>query len=96
MSYKVQVLPEATEETIEVFTYYEEGRSGLGLRFLEALNDCYQSLAHNPSGQKRKGDFRHAMLLKFPYRVVYEVRGQHVIIYQVRHTSRVPSKKFGP
>ncbi|MCC6576505.1 MAG: hypothetical protein IT228_04100 [Flavobacteriales bacterium] len=36
------------------------------------------------------------MVHKFPYRVVYEVRGQLVLIYQVRHTSRKPHPRFGP
>ena len=96
MSYTVQVLPEATEEVAEIYAYYEGEEPGLGHRFQQALNECYQSLALNPSGQKRKGDFRHSMVHKFPYRVVYEVCGQLVLIYQVRHTSRKPSKKFGP
>ena len=80
MSFTVQVLPEATEEVGVIFGYYEGGKPGLGHRFQHALNDCCQSLALNPSGQKRKGDFRHAMVHKFPYRVVYEVRGQLVLI----------------
>ena len=96
MSYKVQVLAEATEEVGAIFAYYESEKSGLGHRFQQALDKCYQGLALNPSGQKRKGDFCHAMVHKFPYRIVYEVRGKLVIIYQVRHTSRKPSKKFGP
>ncbi|MBL0128719.1 MAG: type II toxin-antitoxin system RelE/ParE family toxin [Flavobacteriales bacterium] len=96
MSYTVQVLPEATEEIGEIFTDYERGKPGLGHRFLQALNACYQSLALSPSGQKRKGDFRHAMVHKFPYRVVYEVRGHLVVVYQVRHTSRKPHPRFGP
>jgi len=96
MSYTVQVLPEATEEVGEIFAYYEGEKPGLGHRFQQVLNECYRSLALNPSRPKRKGDFRHAMVHKFPYRVVYEVREQLVIVYQVRHTSRKPHPRFGP
>ncbi|MBK9275185.1 MAG: type II toxin-antitoxin system RelE/ParE family toxin [Flavobacteriales bacterium] len=96
MSYTVLVLPEATEEVAEIFTYYEGEKPGLGYRFQDALTDCYRSLALNPSGQKRKGDFRHAMVHQFPYRVVYEVREHLVLIYQVRHTRRKPHPRFGP
>jgi hypothetical protein len=28
--------------------------------------------------------------------VVYEVHGQQVIVYQLRHTSRQPDSRFGP
>ncbi len=79
-----------------IFGYYEDKKSGLGKRFQQALNACYEDLALDPWRQKRKGVFRHAMIQKFPYRVVYEVHGKRVIVYQVRHTSRKPSKKFGP
>ena len=96
MSYTVQVLPEATVEVGEIFAHYEMEKPGLGHRFQKALGECYTSLALNPAGQKRKGDFRHAAIKKFPYRVVYEVHDRYVVIYQVRHTSRKPSKKFGP
>lgn len=68
----------------------------MGHRFQQALNECYQSLAQNPSRPIRKGEFRHAMVRKFPYRVVYELRGQLLLIYQVRHTSRMPHPRFGP
>lgn len=36
------------------------------------------------------------MLHKLKYRVVFDVEGDTVFVYQVRHTSRKPSKKFGP
>jgi len=97
MSYTVLVLPEATEEVREIFAYYEEKKRGLGHRFQQALDECYQDLAHNPLLRpKRKGDFRHAMVHKFPYRAVYEVREELVLVYQVRHTSRMPHPRFGP
>lgn len=96
MTFTVQVMPEATDEVADIFAYYEGEKPGLGLRFLSALDACYQSLALNPAGEKRKADFRHAMVHRFPYRVAYEVRGQLVLIYQVRHTSRKPHPRFGP
>ena len=62
-----------------------------------ALKECYDSIQSNPRGyQVRKGDCRHVMLRKFPYRVVYEIDGHEVFIYRVVHTERKPSKKFGP
>ncbi|MEO8069125.1 MAG: type II toxin-antitoxin system RelE/ParE family toxin [Flavobacteriales bacterium] len=70
---------------------------GLGLRFLDDLQRCFTFIRDNPSGfQLRKEDFRHAMLDDFPYRVVFKIKGGDVYIYQVRHTSRRPSKRFGP
>jgi len=59
--------------------------------------DFYASIKADPYGfQLRKGGYRHAMLHRLKYRVVFEVEGNKVFVYQVRHTSRKPSKKFGP
>ena len=36
------------------------------------------------------------MLQRLKYRVVYRVDGSAIYVVQVRHTSRKPSKRFGP
>lgn len=36
------------------------------------------------------------MLDDFPYRVTFKIKGEEVFVYQVCHTSRKPSKRFGP
>ena len=95
MSFKVQVMPEAVQEVTDIFVHHEGVATGLGERFLNALDNCFADLAVNPWREKRKADLRHALVSRFPYRVVYEVHGQQVIVYQVRHTSRQPDSRFG-
>lgn len=96
MTYSLEVQPEATEEVSEIYAYYESQSRGLGDQFLLALTACYVALQTNPFYQRRKDVFRHTMVRKFPYRVAFEITAQRVIVYQVRHTSRKPSMKFGP
>lgn len=36
------------------------------------------------------------MVEKFPFRVVFVIEGSTVFVYQIRHTSRRPSQRFGP
>ena len=97
MKYALQVDPKVVKEVRMVYQYREGEKKGSGDRFIDALVDCYASIKANPYGsQVRKGGYRHAMLHKQKYRVVYEVEGNTVFVYQVRHTSRRPSKKFGP
>lgn len=98
MNYTLVVRDAAVEDAAEAFSWYETQKSGLGMRFLLALDDCYAFIEANPLGyQLRKDDFRYARVEGFRYyRVVYGVVGTNISIYQVRHTSRRPTKRFGP
>ncbi|MBX2980797.1 MAG: type II toxin-antitoxin system RelE/ParE family toxin [Flavobacteriales bacterium] len=87
----------AVREFSAVAIWYEQRSTGLGHRFLDELQRCFLYIQRNPQGfQVRKGEFRHALLEGFPYRVVYKIKGNEVYIYQVRHTSRRPGKRYGP
>lgn len=97
MNYRMVVRGSAARDVLEAFFWYHTIRPQLGDRFMAALKECYDSIEAGPQGyQIRKGDFRHAMLRKFPYRVVYEIDGQEVFIYRVIHVKRKPHPKYGP
>ncbi|HQW04665.1 MAG: type II toxin-antitoxin system RelE/ParE family toxin [Flavobacteriales bacterium] len=97
MSFGVVVRDSAAKDVLEAFFWYHTIRPQLGERLMAALKECYDSVEANPYGyQPRKGNFRHAMLRKFPYRMVYEIVGQEVFIYRIVHVKRKPSRKFGP
>lgn len=94
--HKVIVQPEAQEEVNAIRTHQNGLDPKRGQRFIEAFEACLEQLKANPSFQKRKGNYRHLMLHKLPYRVAFEVEEGTVYVYQVRHTSRKPSEKYGP
>ncbi|MBS1546322.1 MAG: type II toxin-antitoxin system RelE/ParE family toxin [Bacteroidetes bacterium] len=97
MKYRLRVRAIAVREFSAVAIWYERRSTGLGHRFLDELQDCFQHIALNPQGfQLREGAYRHALLDNFPYRVVYKIKDGEVFVYQVRHTSRKPNKRFGP
>jgi len=97
MTYRLRVRAIAVREFTAVAIWYERRSTGLGHRFLNELQNCFQYIARNPHGfQLREGAYRHAVLEGFPYRVVYKIKEGDVFFYQVRHTSRKPSKHFGP
>jgi plasmid stabilization system protein ParE len=97
MSFVLRIRPIVTRETAEVYGYHEGKRKGLGDRFLKALREAYRDIEDNPLGyQLRYDNYRHVMVPGFRYRVVFEVEGDEVHVYQLRHTSRKPSKRFGP
>lgn len=95
--YELFVRDEAQEETEEIRKWYEAKDPGLGDRFIDALEETYKGLRSTPFYQVRKNIYRHVQIEGFPYyRAVYAVDGDRITVYQVRHTSRRPSRKFGP
>ena len=97
MSHRLHVRAIAVREYSAAAIWYEHRSKGLGHRFLDELQQCFMLVRNTPLGfQLRMHDFRHAMLENFPYRVVFKIKDNDVFVYQVRHTSRRPSKRFGP
>ncbi|MBL0128175.1 MAG: type II toxin-antitoxin system RelE/ParE family toxin [Flavobacteriales bacterium] len=97
MSYTLVVKPEAIAETAEIYAYHKQIGQALADRFDKELDACYAFITRNPTGyQIRKKNYRHVMVRKFRYRVVYALIGQDVVVFQVRHTSRKVSEELGP
>ena len=96
MKYSVKVLPEAIEDISIAFNWYERKKIGLGDRFLSELTEYYIRLEINPFTYSKINDqFRHAILRKFPYVIVYRIVNEDVIVYSVFHTSRSPKQNLG-
>jgi hypothetical protein len=97
MSYRLVVRPKAAQEAIEAYIWFEMRTPGRGERFFDAVDECYGYITHNPLGfQLRKQHYRHAMVAGFDFRIVFAIVGETVQVFQIRHTSRRPSKRFGP
>ncbi|MCO6482691.1 MAG: type II toxin-antitoxin system RelE/ParE family toxin [Flavobacteriales bacterium] len=96
-AYALVVRDEAQEEAEAIKLWYEGQSPGLGERFTNALERTLRQIRDTPSFQVRKGIYRHVLVRGFSrYRVVYTVDDDVITIYQVRHTSRKPSSRFGP
>ncbi len=96
MSYELEIKAVAIRQAAKVYAYYQAKVPGLGERFISEISAAYATLKINPSFQVRKTPFRYLRLRKFPYRLIYEVQGRTVIVYQVRHLSRKSHPRFGP
>lgn len=94
--HNVIILSEALAEVDAIRRYQTAQGPQRGQRFMDAFQACLLELRSTPSFQKRKGKYRYVALGKLPFRIVFSVQAHDVIIHQVRHTSRKPSKKFGP
>ena len=93
--YRLIIRQTATEMAKDDFDWYEEQKFGLGNSFLDELRSCYEKIKTAPvSYTKIKKNFRHILLKKFPYIIVYEIIDDDVVVHAVFHTSRNPKKKF--
>ncbi len=99
MSFTVIVKQEAHQDTIDAYNYYEEKLTGLGERFLDALQQRYKELSANPTfygyiDEDPLKILRDVKLEKFPFVVVFEIIENQVVVYAVHNTYKHPRNKL--
>ena len=96
MKYKIIIRPEAENDLVDVFAWYEDRRKGLGYDFLLQVYAGIRFIEHNPEIHpvEYKGTRKH-LTKKFPYKIVCHVDGEKIIVLAVIHgkRSRVIIKK---
>jgi len=94
MAYKIEVRHLATLEAIEAFDWYELQKEGLGVEFLDELEQFYKSLLHNPHTHSYYDKpVREGKVNRFPYTIVYEVFDSVIVVYSVFMNKRDPVRK---
>lgn len=95
MNYSIRFREDVFSEINAVYDWYELQSRGLGKLFLEELESCFENIRPNPFlFEKKYKKFRQALTKKFPYLVIFEIEGDSIIIYHIRHTSRNPKLKY--
>ena len=86
------VIPPATAQDLDDgYYWYERQKSGLGPRFLSAVNATLQSIQRTPAGyQSVYQNYRKAVVGRFPYVILYREEVDQIFISAVFHTSRSP------
>ena len=83
--------PGASEELIEAARFYETRETGLGRRFLDAVDASLAFLRDNPTLRSADERGRRRWLVhKFPYLIIYKLEDPFFHILAVAHTSRKP------
>lgn len=91
MSYRLVVRPEVDADLIEAEAWYEQQEAGLGREFLKAARETIDRLSANPllyQIRSRRKQVRWAYPRRFPYRIVFRVIGDTVVVYAVVHAAR--------
>jgi toxin ParE1/3/4 len=83
---------EVPDDLADAVAWYQDRQPGLGLRFLELVEETLARIEENP---RQFGvlyrDLRRALLPRpFPYQIFFRVHGEFVDIYAIVHTARHP------
>ena len=89
----LELRDEAWLEWQEASLYYDLEKQGLGERFDKAVLAALEHLTTITAKYRiRENGFRYAPVARFPYRIVFELDGDTVVVYNIYHTSRKPLK----
>jgi toxin ParE1/3/4 len=91
VSYRLIVRPEVDADVLEAEAWYEQQEEGLGREFLRDARDTIDNLSANPliyQVRSRRHQVRWAFPHQFPYRIIFRVIDDTVVIYAVVHAAR--------
>jgi len=81
--------PEADQELTDAAVWYDQQRSGLGSRYLDAVDAGLQHLAENPECGTIVDDLcRMLRISRFPYGLIFRDRMSETQVIAVHHLSR--------
>lgn len=91
MKYRIIIRPESEKDLLEAFSWYEDKRYGLGHDFLLQFEAGLSFIQRNPKiyPSEYKGTRRH-LTKRFPYKIIYWIECDNIIILAVIHNKRNP------
>lgn len=91
MSCQLLVRPEVEADIAEAEAWYEERQEGLGKEFTRTVRDALRQLPINPLIYRlrhRRLGVRWFYPPRFPYRIVYCIEGDIIVVYAVLHAKQ--------
>ena len=90
---KLRIRLAALQDMDDAYAWYETQKPGLGEDFLQAVDDVMASLVESPMRYRVLVlDTRQALVRRFPYRVLYRILGDEVVVVACFHASRDPRR----
>jgi len=81
----------AGKEFLETRDYYDDLVFGLGEKFVTEVERCLNIIKTNPLAYPvTKQNVRKAVIIKFPFSILYRVDGNVIYILAVMHQKREP------
>lgn len=90
MKYTVEFRKEALQDIVNIISWYENHREGLGDEFFISLEKSKHQLEQNPTQFiKKYKQIRKAIMSRFPYLIYYKIeKPRRVIVFAVLHMKR--------
>ncbi len=93
MTWKVITRSRAKADLRHIRDWYEKQSDGLGDQFLSTFDESIVKLQRNPHVcQLFYKRFRQLLTPVFPYRVLYAIHDETVVIYRVLHSAQDHTK----
>ena len=88
---RLVIRPEAERELLEAQAWYELQSPGLGFEFARNADAAIANILRNPYAfQQIEGEFRRAMVRRFPYRVIFLASASEILVVSCFHHRREP------
>ena len=91
MTFRLVVRPEVDKDLREAEAWYDEREPGVGQKFLRDVIETIDRILRNPLLHRvrhTRRQVRWAHTRRFPYRVVFSVTNNTVVVYAVLHAAR--------
>ena len=81
----------AVHEAQDAYDWYEAQSKGIGERFIAELDEHIAFVQLRPKGYPLwRSRYRKVTMILFPYKLIYRVDGERIIIFSVFHNKRDP------
>lgn len=81
----------ARQELNDAILYYDIQYPGLGKRFKEEVKKAALRISEYPEAcSTERGSIRKCLLHKFPYKLLYSIEADHIVVLTVSHLHRKP------
>jgi len=89
---KIRLLQIAQLELDEAVEWYNQQSLGLGLEFLDELDDSIKLILIFPEiAEKILEDIRRLMINRFPYGIIYSIDEDYIVVIAIAHLRRKPN-----
>lgn len=93
MRERIVFSPEAEQDSVDAYAWYEGISPGLGEDFLRCIEAVLPTIERDPQiFPIAETPFRHAPIRRFPFRLFYAPHGEQIVIYAVFHCSQHPDR----